>query len=457
MAALARDARPFLIGISSLFSAYSEEALETARTVKRFLPDCPIIMGGHHPTALPEPVLACEAVDYIIRGEGEVAMPLLARAVANDASEDELAAIPGIGFCRKNGQHVIQPPAVIKDLNNVPLPAVHHVHSTYYNRKNKKAMVVTASRGCPMTCSYCAFGAGALMPYRRRTICHIMAEIDQAAKTGQVGFIDFEDENLSLDKPWFMGLLNEIRFRFSGEEVELRAMNGLYPPALDEEIVAAMAEAGFKTLNLSVGSVHPAQLARFKRPDVTAAFESALAWAEKYNMDAVGYIIAGAPNQTAKDSLADLLYLAGQRVLAGLSIFYPAPGSADYDRCQKDGLLPASFSLMRATAFPVSHTTSRLQSVTLLRLARILNFIKSIKDEDIPLPSPIPFDPSMDGKMTGNRRQAGLSLLQWFLADGKIRGITSQGEIFEHFTDITLARRFIQHLDISSVKGKNIG
>jgi len=54
---VSRDSGAFLVGISSLFTAYSSEAMVTAETVKKYHPDCTVVMGGHHPTELPEIVL----------------------------------------------------------------------------------------------------------------------------------------------------------------------------------------------------------------------------------------------------------------------------------------------------------------------------------------------------------------------------------------------------------------
>jgi anaerobic magnesium-protoporphyrin IX monomethyl ester cyclase len=56
-----REAQPFLVGISSLFTAYADEALKTAQIVKANRPDCKIILGGHHATALPERVMESSA------------------------------------------------------------------------------------------------------------------------------------------------------------------------------------------------------------------------------------------------------------------------------------------------------------------------------------------------------------------------------------------------------------
>ena len=114
-----------------------------------------------------------------------------------------------------------------------------------------------------------------------------------------------------------------------------------------------------------------------------SAFENALDLAEHCGLSAVGYIIVAAPFQNPMDSVEDLLYLASLRTLAGVSVFYPSPGSVDYDLCSQLGILPEHLSLMRSSALPVSHTTSRIESVTLMRLGRLLNFMKALTDQKI--------------------------------------------------------------------------
>ena len=274
-----------------------------------------------------------------------------------------------------------------------------------------------------------------------------MEEIENAVVHHNAGFIDFEDENISLDKGWFLDLLEQIRSEFGDYDLELRAMNGLFPPSLDAEVVSAMQRAGFKTLNLSLATIDKAQLQRFKRPDVTGSFKRALGLAAHHKMDAVGYIIAGAPGQKAVDTISDLVFLAGQQVLAGLSVYYPAPDSADFALCEKQGILPPTLTLMRATALPLSDTTSRLQVVTLLRLSRIVNFMKSLTGQGIAIPAPKAFRPE---SLPDDRLLAGQTLLRWFLHDGRIRGITPQGQVYAHTIDEDLSRLFIRRLQLPS-------
>lgn len=444
-----RDKKPFVVGISSLFTAYGNAALETARMIKKFYPRCKIVLGGHHPTVFPERVLACSAVDFVLRGEGETGMARLCEALKTGS---DLEQIPGIAFKKKNALF-ISDPSWMTDLNRLPIPALDLINHDFYQRKNKRATLIVSSRGCPMQCSYCSVSASSsYAPFRQRFVGNVIQELEHQSKDHDIGFIDFEDENLCLNKQWFLQLFSKIKSLFMDKDVEIRAMNGLYPPALDEEIVSMMKDSGFKTLNLSLGSTSKDQLKKFKRRDVRASFEKALLLAKKYDLECVSYIIAAAPGQTAQSSLEDLLYLAQKRTLVGLSIFYPAPGSLDYQLCTDKKILPKSFSLMRSTAFPLNEKTSRTQAVTLLRLSRILNFMKHLIDTDGFIPKPKPFS-HRQTPLFSSRETLSKTLLQWFLYDGKIRGARADGKIYTHLADTVLTQQFIKRINAIPIAG----
>lgn len=445
----ARLSGAFLFGISALFSAYEDMALATAQTVKAACPDVPVVLGGHHATALPERLLAHPAVDFVLRGDGEATLPHLLRALQTGAP---LAAVPGLGLRNPDGRLHINPPAFVLDLNRLPAAAQELSEQRFYARRGQRTLVITASRGCPMQCSYCCTGANAQMPYRRRRIEHIMREIERQDPRQTIGFIDFEDENLAHDPRWFRDLLRAITRAFNPPRPELRAMNGLFPPTLDDELIGLMRQAGFKSLNLSLASTDPQQLRRFRRPDVRTSFDRVLQTAAAHGMDAVAYLIAGAPFQDPARSVHDLLFLARRRVLAGLSVFYPAPGSHDFALCAAQRCLPREIIAWRATALPLNHTTTRLESVTLLRLARILNFMKACLDRDGRLPMPRPIEDDARPP-TSDRRQLGKRLLQAFFFDGIIRGVSADGRLFVPPTAASLVASFLQGLAGMTLRG----
>ena len=130
------------------------------------------------------------------------------------------------------------------------------------------------------------------------------------------------------------------------------------------------------------------------------------------------------------------------------------PGSLDYGLCENLGILPQKTSCLRSSALPLSHTTTRLESITLLRLGRILNFMKSLLDLGLPIPDPLP--PKTRIKNTGERLEIGMQLLQYFLHDGKIRGVDADGDLFEHTISIELARKFLEGLKSIRIRGSGM-
>jgi radical SAM superfamily enzyme YgiQ (UPF0313 family) len=461
----ARNSGAFLVGVSSLFSAYSTEALQTAEEVKRNCPEAVIVLGGHHPTEMPEEVLRHNCVDFIIRGEAEAALPLLAKAIRGEVP---MESVPGLGFRSAGGKLFVKSPAVLENLDDVALPAIELIDRDFYRRRRQPGSVIAASRGCPLACSFCSIGSSSWSGFRVKSVRRVLEEMERAVFGIGARFIDFEDENISYCRQWFLDLLKEIESRFRGCGLELRAMNGLFPPSLDEEVVRAMKAAGFTALNLSLCSTCPGQLKRFNRPDVREEFERCLLYAEKYGLGAVAYIIAGAPGQGPRDSVVDLLYLAPKAAIAGVSVFYPAPGSADFEKCRAQNLLPAALSLLRSTALPLSHTTTREDSITLLRLGRILNFFKSLdaaeRDEVLRLsrehacddgkpelglkPPALPLRHSDAGAISSRdramseRREVGKALLGMFLREGVIYGMSPEGRLFRHRASDALCREF---------------
>ncbi|MDR3553810.1 MAG: radical SAM protein, partial [Syntrophobacteraceae bacterium] len=368
--------------------------------------------------------------------------------------------VPGIGFKTAQGRYFLNPPAVLADLDAVPPPAQELIDHNFYRRGKSPSAVVTAGRGCPVGCSYCSIGCASWCGFRLKSGSRVLDEIRRAVIDG-ARFIDFEDENISFRKKWFLDVLHEIESQFRGYGLELRAMNGLFPPSLDEEVICAMKRAGFTALNLSLCTTTLSQLRRFRRPDVRESFERALFHADRNGLDAVAYIIVGAPGQDPMESVADLIYLADKNAIVGVSVFYPSPGSIDFEKCKASGLLPGALSQWRSTALPISDTTSRQDSVTLLRLGRILNFFKSLgsaEREEVLAFARAPSEKTVPARLTeaegpggpqthfARRRAMGKTLITIFLRDAVIYGASPDGRLFRHKVSDCLCLEFKNRL-----------
>jgi hypothetical protein len=87
-----------------------------------------------------------------------------------------------------------------------------------------------------------------------------------------------------------------------------------------------------------------------------------------------------------------------------------------------------------------------------MRMGRLLNFMKSLIDQGIDFEAE-PSGVSNRGPASENRQEAGIRLLQMFLTDGNIRGITPDGRIYAHEVSLELTRRFRNGLRSLKIKG----
>ena len=64
---------PDLVGISCPFTLMDKEMRTLASLVKTIYPDVPVVVGGAHPSSMPEDVIQDPNIDFLVIGEGEMA------------------------------------------------------------------------------------------------------------------------------------------------------------------------------------------------------------------------------------------------------------------------------------------------------------------------------------------------------------------------------------------------
>ena len=88
------------LGISLITGPMIQGAAEVARAVKQLYPQVPIVLGGWHPSILPEQTLEAPFVDVVAVKQGEMTMLDLAERFASSAPIDD---VPGILRKEKSG------------------------------------------------------------------------------------------------------------------------------------------------------------------------------------------------------------------------------------------------------------------------------------------------------------------------------------------------------------------
>src|SRR5579862_6395448 len=76
------------LGISLVTGPMIRETVEISRAAKAWNKDFPIVLGGWHPSLLPDQTLQAEYVDMVVIGQGETAMLEIAERLRSGGSVD---------------------------------------------------------------------------------------------------------------------------------------------------------------------------------------------------------------------------------------------------------------------------------------------------------------------------------------------------------------------------------
>lgn len=189
--ALARHERPRLIVFSILFAHLVAENLALATRLRAAGVTAHLTMVGPLPTfAYTELLVACPALDSVLRGEAEASVARLAAALRGLG---DWRGVPGLAY-RFPVLHANPLPLPMPDLDDLPFPARDDGIPTHLSFG---FATLEASRGCYHACAFCLpcafYRAGTASAYRLRGIPHLVAEIDALYRRGARLFL-FDDE-----------------------------------------------------------------------------------------------------------------------------------------------------------------------------------------------------------------------------------------------------------------------
>lgn len=140
------------LGISLVTGPMIRETVQIARAAKKRYPDKPVILGGWHPSLLPDQTLAAECVDIVVKGQGEDALPEIVERIESGAS---MRGIAGVGY-KEDGRLVFNTPRVLRPIRDLPPKAYHLADFDAYERVcGRRWAMYTSSLACPYNCAYC--------------------------------------------------------------------------------------------------------------------------------------------------------------------------------------------------------------------------------------------------------------------------------------------------------------
>lgn len=354
------ERRPDIVGVSCMFSAQFPNSFKTAEIVKAVDSRILTVVGGSHPTMVPRDFFpAGSPVDMTCLGEGEQVMTEIADALRQGASLDGIA---GTAFLKEGELRVNPPRPLLRDLDELPLPAYHLINLEHYFEMNargffgrpvrprsgcERAASMVTSRGCPFNCIFCSIHLLMGRPWREHSAPYVLAHVEHLVKAHGIKHIHFEDDNLSFDPVRFRDIITGLK-RID-PDLTWDTPNGVRVDTLSRELLVECKRSGCSYLVFGVESGNQQVLDRIveKRLDLGTVVKAA-SWCHEIGLDAMAFYVVGFPGESVaamQDTVNFALDLQKKYgVLPGLFVATPLPGTRLEKVFLERGLLEAPLS-----------------------------------------------------------------------------------------------------------------
>ncbi len=323
----------------------SREADFHARDViRRHHPDAYICFMGPGATYFTTLYLRDER-DVVVRGEPEYSVLEWTDAVAAGAAWDE---IKGISYL-SNGELKANPPRpLIKELDELPFPARHHIAGCeFHNPKLKLSpyTTVVTSRNCPFRCIYCVPSSLTFareLEFRRdnnrkppisfRSVESIEEELKQLHEEGYRA-IGFMDDNFIWNEERTEGICEVMRKYDFKWGCQARV------DAITEPIARMLGESGCLYVDLGIESFND-EILKFIHKGITSEqIYTAINLLKKYKVPVKLNILIGTSPLETKETLRDTLRKAQKLRVDQImfNIVSPFPGTEFYKMAKENG------------------------------------------------------------------------------------------------------------------------
>jgi len=342
---------PDVIGISTMSIEYADSANRLINSIKLGNEDVIVVMGGVHPTVMPENCLKNNNIDYIIMSEGEKRFLNLLNAIQNNEGFEK---IDGIGYVQDK-KIIIQPHKnYIDNIDELPFPDYslvnyekystnHNKYSLYNNPRYLPYAVTITTRGCPFNCVFCSSRSILGSKCRMRSASNVLQEIDWLVQHYGIKEIIFLDDNLLLNRKRFIEILEgliERKYNLHWKATNVPAF------ALDKGLLELMKKSGCYQITLPIESGNQFVLSNIiNKPLKLSHAVEVIKQAKKFDYEIACLFVIGLPGETW-DQIMETVNFADFIDVDWVvfSIATPFPNTDLYEIAKSKGYLNPKFS-----------------------------------------------------------------------------------------------------------------
>ena len=325
---------PDIVGITVMSPRFNQ-AQATADCARKAAPDALLVLGGPHPSAMPEETLRkISSADVCVIGEGENTLFQIASTCKTPGF---LSRIDGIAYRDSASVIRTKPVELIENIDLLPFPARdlfpienYQTHPPYGIKKPYMTMIT--SRGCPYHCSYCSkevFGNRLRMQSPKR----VVDEMEYLVRKYGVKEIHFYDDDFTMNQKRVIGICDEIKSR----NIKIVWSCTTRVDLVNLELLKKMKKAGCWLISYGVESGNQQILDTMQKGISIEKIEESFALTRKAGIKTLGYFLAGLPGETS-ETLSDTIAFSKRLNpdFAAWGVLIVFPGSPFYTML-KDG------------------------------------------------------------------------------------------------------------------------
>ncbi len=327
--------QPEIIGLSASTSQV-DYAKKTITIIKEVVPNAIIILGGPLISATPDSLLEFPEVAYGAYGEADLTFSVLLQKIEN---KEPLENVEGV-IWREQGKVKFLKPAVVRDLDQIPMPARHLLPMHIYrpspaNYRRTPATTMMTSRGCPYLCIFCSRPTEGTQ-FRYHSAERVVEEMEHLINVYGIKDIQIFDDTFTLVPSRTEKICNLILEKKL--DISWNCMTRI--DKVTPELLKLMKAAGCYEVGIGIESGSDRVLQFIKKSLTTDKVREGVRWAHTAGLDVRGFFMIGFPTETKEEILQTIEFAKELDVdVAQFMVATPFPGTEMWDIAKKMGTI----------------------------------------------------------------------------------------------------------------------